>query len=224
MIQIKKTPVLLCITYFGSVQYYSKIHVHNNVYVEQYENFTKQTYRNRCEVLGANGIIPLIVPVVKGRGPKILIKDILISYDTAWQRDHWRTIVSAYNSSPFFNYYMDELKPFFHKKWKYLFDFNLSGIDCLCTLTGIENKIQLTDNFEGVPENTVNIRSEFTPKKGHTFSDNSFLPQEYTQVFSEKFGFVPNLSILDLLFNEGPYSIKIIEASLEKGGIIKSKG
>lgn len=220
MIQKEKTPVLFCITYFGSVQYYSLMHLHNNVYIEQYENFIKQTYRNRCEVLGANGKIPLVVPVVKGRGPKILIKDILISYDTAWQRDHWRTIVSAYNSSPFFSYYMDEFKPFFHKKWKYLFDFNISIIDCLCSLTGIETKIKLTEKFEGIPEGAHNLRGGFTPKKRKTSYNNYFLPQEYTQVFSEKFGFVSNLSILDLLFNEGPYSIKIIEGSLEKGGFI----
>ena len=103
-----ETDILLSSAYFAPIQYYATLLKAEKVYIEQFENFIKQTYRNRCVVLGGNGPIQLIVPVVKGRGTKILIKDLKISYDTDWQRNHWRTIFSAYSSSPFFEYYKEE--------------------------------------------------------------------------------------------------------------------
>jgi hypothetical protein len=115
--------ILLATACFPPVQYFSKLVRFEKIYLEQFENFTKQTYRNRYEILGANGVISLIVPVVKGRGRKIKIRDLRISYDTGWQRNHWRTIFSAYNSSPFFEFYMDDIQPLFEKPYKFLFDF-----------------------------------------------------------------------------------------------------
>ncbi len=213
MINKRETPALLSTAYFGPTGYYSKLLLYNEVFIEQYENFTKQTYRNRCEIMGANGLIPLVVPVVKGRGPKILIRDILISYDTQWQRNHWRTIFSAYNSSPYFTYYKDDLRDYFNNRWKYLLDFNMAINERICELAGIDADIKLTSGFENVPEGTVNLRDFFTPKKHKGITDISFSAKEYTQVFSDKFGFVSNLSILDLLFNEGPNSFNRLSSS-----------
>ena len=101
--------ILLSTTYFGPIHYYSRIVKHLQVYIEQFEHFNKQTFRNRCVILGANGPVSLVVPVVKGRGTKILIKDLKISYDVDWQRNQWQTIISAYNSSPYLEYYQDEI-------------------------------------------------------------------------------------------------------------------
>jgi len=207
-------PALFSTAYFAPIQFYSKIILHRNIYIERFENYSKQTYRNRCEILGANGLITLIVPVIKGKEPKILIKDIRISYDTDWQRNHWRTIFSAYNSSPFFKYYIDDIHPFFTKKREYLFDMNLEINEKICELLGIDNKFILTDDFENVPAETINLREAFSPKKHKAKPDPRFKPKKYTQVFSEKFGFVPNLSILDLLFNEGPDSYRILRSSI----------
>ena len=137
-----------------------------------------------------------------------------ISYDENWQRTHWQTIVSAYNSSPYFEYYQDELYPFFESKTKYLLDYNLQIHEQLCDFFEIENKIRLTEDFEKVPENTFNLRDGISPKLKHN-PDIAFQPQTYTQVFSDKYGFLPNLSILDLLFNEGPNAYTILLQSLQ---------
>ncbi len=208
--------VLLSTAYFAPIQYYSKYLNYAEVYIERFENFNKQTYRNRCVIMGGNGPIPLVVPVVKGRGRKVLIKDLEISYDTDWQRNHWRTIFSAYSSSPFFEYYKDDIQPFFDSKHKFLLDFNLKIHETICELIEIENNTLLTIDFEKVPDNTVNMREVISPKISSKI-DLEFQPQEYTQVFSEKHGFVANLSILDLLFNEGPNCYTVLEGSFVVG-------
>lgn len=205
--------ILLSTATFAPIQFYTKILKADSVYIEQFENFIKQTYRNRYTILGGNGPIDLIVPVVKGRGPKTLIKDLQISYDTDWQRNHWRTIFSAYGSSPYFEYYADDLIHFFEKKFKFLSEYNLAIHETLCELFEIENKIILTEDFEKVPDGTLNYRERISPKE-KTAPDPYFRPIAYTQVFSDKLGFAPNLSILDLLFNEGPNSYSILEGSI----------
>ena len=207
-------PVLLSTAYFAPVHFYARFLLHPNVYIEQYENFTKQTYRNRCVISGGNGLISLVIPVVKGRGPKVLIKDIQISYDTEWQRNQWQTIVSAYNSSPYFEYYQDELYPFFQNKAKYLLDHNLQVHDTICEFLEIDKKLILTEDFEKITKGTLNLREVISPKSKEN-NDPDFQPEFYTQVFTEKFGFLPNLSILDLLFNEGPNSYTILAQSLK---------
>ncbi|WP_297087805.1 WbqC family protein [uncultured Draconibacterium sp.] len=205
--------LLLSTAYFAPVHFYSRYLNHNKVFIEQHENFCKQTYRNRCQILAANGPIALVIPVVKGRGPKIVIKDLQISYDEQWQRNHWQTIVSAYNSSPYFEFYQDELLPFFEKKTKYLFDHNLKIHETICDFFELENKLICTQDFEQIPAATLNLRDAISPKLKNS-TDKAFVPQEYTQVFTEKYGFIPNLSILDLLFNEGPNAYTILHKSI----------
>ena len=204
--------ILLSTAYFAPIQYYSKFISYDTVYIEQFENFMKQTFRNRAVILGGNGPITLVVPVLKGRGPKILLKDMKIAYELDWQRNHWRSIFSAYNSSPYFEFYEDEIRPFFEMKFNYLLDFNNEinkvVLDCL----EIEKTIHLTKDFEKVPDNTDNFREIISPKNKNN-PDKQFVNKSYTQVFSERFGFIPNLSILDLLFNEGPNSYTILEIS-----------
>ncbi len=207
--------ILLSTAYFAPVHFYSRFIAHPEIFIEQFEHFNKQTYRNRAVILGGNGPISLIVPVVKGRGPKTLIKDLKISYEMDWQRNQWQTIVSAYNSSPYFEYYKDDIQPVFEKKTKYLFNLNQYINDVICDLLEIENKTKLTPDFEKTPTNTLNFREVISPKNRNN-ADISFHPKEYTQVFFDKFKFIPNLSILDLLFNEGPNSYTILEESLRR--------
>lgn len=201
---IQNTGILLSTAYFAPIRYFSKLAGYHEIYIEQHEHFIKQTYRNRTIILGANGPISLIVPVEKGREQKIKIKDLRISYDEDWQRNHWRTIFSAYNSSPFFEYYADELESFFRKKAVFLFDYNQLITETILGILEIPTGLILTEAFEQIPESCQNFRERINPKAHRNADDPQFVPQPYTQVFSEKFGFIADLSILDLLFNEGP--------------------
>ena len=202
--------ILLSTAYFAPIRYFSKLAVYPEIYIEHHENFIKQTYRNRTVILGANGPIPLIVPVEKGRGQKIRIKDLQIAYDEEWQRNHWRTIFSAYNSSPFFEYYADDIETFFRKKHKFLFDLNQQITEIILEIMEIQVRINLTGDFEQIPKNCLNFREQISPKTHLINPDPHFVAQTYTQVFSEKYGFVPDLSILDLLFNEGPSTHSVL--------------
>jgi hypothetical protein len=207
---IRNSAILLSTAYFGPVRYFSKLAVYPQIFIEQHENFIKQTYRNRTVILGPNGTIPLIVPVEKGREQKIKIKDLRIAYDEEWQRTHWRTIFSSYNSSPFFEYYADDLELFFRKKFNFLFDLNQQITETLLEILEIPANQHLTDDFEHVPQNCLNFRESINPKVHRALDDPSFEPKLYTQVFSEKFEFIPDLSILDLLFNEGPSAHSVL--------------
>ncbi len=184
--------------YFPPVIYFSELINSERTVIEQYENYVKQSYRNRCEILSPGGKQTLSIPVIKKSGQKQLIKDVKIDYKNNWQAQHLKSLQAAYLSSPFFEFYIDSLLPFFKKKFTFLFDLNLEILQTILNEMQIERKINLSEKF--VPEYPDNdFRYIIHPKK-----DLSTNLKEYTQVFSEKYGFVPNLSILDLLFNEGP--------------------
>jgi hypothetical protein len=205
--------VYLSTAYLAPIQYYSKFILADEVFIESFENFTKQTYRTRCDILGANGRLILSIPVEKAHGDKMPVKEVRIDYRTDWQRIHWQSLVSAYNSSPFFMYYADDLFPFYQKKEPFLFDFNLKLIQKICELVGIDaNKISLTEKFE--KEIEYDYRQSISPKFSQQREDTLFYAKPYYQIFAEKFGFTPNLSIVDLLFNEGTEAISVLKQSV----------
>jgi hypothetical protein len=197
-------PGLLSSVSCGPVFYFSRIVVHEKVYLEQHEHFIKQTYRNRYTILSANGPLDLIIPVEHGRSPGLKIRDTRIAYHSEWQRNHWRAICSAYNNSPFFQYYQDEISSFYIKKQEFLFDFNLDYLQIMLSILGIRKEIVLTEHFEDIPGSFVNYREIISPKTECSQWLSGYIHIPYTQVFSGKFPFIPGLSILDLLFNEGP--------------------
>jgi hypothetical protein len=200
----KNHNIILSTAYLPNLQYFSKL-LHEEIVIEQHENYLKQTFRNRCEILTANGIMPLTVPV-EHSGTKIKIRDVKIDYSNNWQRLHWRTIDTAYRSSPFFVYYADDFLPFYEKKEKFLFDLNCKMLDKLLELTGLKTIITLSNNY--LHNCDMDYRNLISPK--NKLEDPAFFPVQYYQVFSQKFGFQPNLSILDLLCNEGNNSYSII--------------
>jgi len=182
--------------YFGPIDYYAEMLKSENLSIEVFENFQKQTYRNRMNILGANGKLMLNIPILHN-GTR-LFKDLQPSYEYDWQKEHFKSIKSAYRSSPYFEYYEDDIAPFYEQKEKYLLDFNLKTIDFINQKLKLDLVIDKTESFEKI--NIENdFRNQFSAKKEPQYK----LP-EYAQVFDEKFGFIEGLSILDLLFSEGP--------------------
>lgn len=206
--------ILLSTAYLPPVQYVSKFINHPLIWLEKCEHFTKQTYRNRAIILSANGPESLVIPIEKGRSPNQKISDLKISYDTNWQHIHWNAIVSAYNSSPFFEILEDDFKPFYRKKYKFLFDYNLQLLQVVFGVLEIKPEIKFTEEFELVSKNCINFREGIHPKPQKAMPDASFQAFHYTQVFDEKYEFTPNLSILDLLFNCGSESYEILIKSI----------
>jgi hypothetical protein len=192
---------LLSTTYFGPVQWYQKLHRAEYVQMEQWENFQKQTYRNRCLIATTQGIQALTVPTE--RGGSLLIKDTRISDHGNWRHLHWNALQSAYGESPFFEYYQDDIRPFFEQRWDFLLDFNEAIRVKMCELIDIQPKVTLTSEYS--PSSKIDYREAIRPK--HPLPDPDFEPKPYYQVYQQKHGFLPNLSILDLLFNMGPESI-----------------
>ena len=199
---------LLSTTYFGPIQWYQKLNRYDTCLIEQHDHFLKQTYRNRCIIATTQGLQALTVPVESPQGLRIdktEMKDVRISDHGAWRHLHWQALQSAYGESPFFEFYADDLHPFFEKRWNFLLDFNMAITETMCELLDIQPKIELTTAFIAKPEEvndtTEDFRSIIRPK--HPLPDSTFAPAPYYQVYKEKYGFQPNLSILDLLFNEG---------------------
>jgi len=214
----QNTKVLLSTAYLAPIQYFTKLVSYQEIFIEYCESYLIQSYRNRTVIFTSNGPLQLSIPVADGPSAKGPIRDLKISYDQPWQLMHWRGISSAYNSSPFFEYYADDLAPFFHeKKWKYLFDFNLNIQNAILKTINLNITIKETLNYypKGeVPETIDDFRYTIHPKRQKQEPDSHFFPTPYTQVFDDKWGFLPNLSILDLLFNEGPQSISHLHSCI----------
>ncbi len=202
---------LLSTTYFGPVQWYQKLYRYDQVLIEQHETFQKQTFRNRCLIATTQGIQVLTVPV--STGDSHAIKDVRVSDHGNWRHLHWQALQSAYGDSPFFEYYADDLWPFFEKRWDFLLDFNEAIRQKMCELLDIHPQVGYTSDYQHIDSqhSTLNdFRTAIDPK--HPVADADFIPRRYYQVFEQKHGFLPNLSILDLLFNMGPESIYYLQS------------
>ena len=210
------TTALLQTTYFGPIQWYQKLYRYDHCMIEQHDSFQKQTYRNRCVIATANGVQALTVPVEHTNLSPLtshlspLVKDLRISDHNQWRRVHWNALQSAYSESPFFEYYADDLHPFFEQKYDFLVDFNEAIRQKVCELIDIHPNVEYTTKYQPSalnpqPSTLTDFRDVINAK--HPQPDEGFTPKEYWQVFQHKHGFLPNLSILDLLFNMGPESV-----------------
>jgi hypothetical protein len=207
---------LLSTAYFGNIQYYTKLLLFNNIKIEQYEHFPKQTWRNRCVILDANGPLTLSVPVKKSAEIKQLTRDVEIDYSRDWIRVHLKAFESAYRSSPFYDLLIDEIAPVLQAKPRFLLDLNNSILEITCEIIGIEQNTQLSNDFALTIENAHDFRDSIHPKPRMFRPDPDFEANPYHQVFTEKFGFMPNLSIIDLIFNEGNEAYLTLNNSILK--------
>jgi len=205
----QQNKTLFSISYFPPVYYFSELFNTEEVIIEQHEHYSKQSYRNRCEILSPGGKQTLSIPIVKKSGEKQLITDVKIDYKNNWQTLHFKSLQTAYLSSPFYEFYIDAFRPFFEKKYPFLFDLNIKIIETLLYELQIEKELNFTENFQkDYPYK--DLRTEIHPKKDYTKINPDYKAKPYTQVFSNTFAFVPNLSILDLLFNEGPGALSFL--------------
>lgn len=206
--------ILLSSAYLAPIQYYSKLMLCGKdvAHIEGYDNYTKQTYRNRCMIADANGPLALTIPTEKTGEGKCLMRDIRISDHGNWRHQHWNALEAAYRHTPFFQYYEDDFRPFYEKKIDFLYDFNMQLTELVCGLIGLDVTLKPTDEYAHKTDGMADFRNTITPKLSWE-EDADFHPTPYYQVFREKHGFIPNLSIADLLFNMGPESILILNAN-----------
>lgn len=196
--------ILLPVFYLPPVSWFSEfLNPENEVTFEQFENFPKQTYRNRANIYGANGKLSLIIPI--NHNGSRTFKDIEISYREDWQKLHWKSIKTAYQSSPYFEFYEDKLKKLFDGKEKSLLEFNLKSIKIIQEILKTEKAYSLNEEYIKNPEQ-VNFREKFSAK-----NPSEYNMDEYYQTFSDKMGFLKDLSILDLICNKGPESLTYIK-------------
>lgn len=187
--------------YLPPVSYFSALKTQNlNFLLEKHEHFPKQTFRNRAAIASPNGTLDLIIPVIKGSKVHTPVKDVRISYDLKWQRLHWLSLQTCYRSSAYFEYYEDEMAPFYHKKYDFLLDYNLDILNWIFK----QLKQASTFTFTSAYEKDVPIEMDFRTQLNNQKNLSGIAVKKYFQVFSDRNDFIPNLSIIDLLFNQGP--------------------
>lgn len=196
--------IILETQYFPPLQYIDKWLRFDTIWLEAYEHYVKGSYRNRCHIATSHGLIRLSIPLLKGKNEQMPIREVRISYDQPWQKQHWSSIESAYHRAPLFEHYSDYLMPYFNKKVVFLFDWNLELLQLVIRLLKLPPKLQLTSEYqESGTADLIDFRGGIHPKPQYQQADPWFESKPYPQVFQDRLGFLPNLSILDLLFCKG---------------------
>jgi hypothetical protein len=206
------TQVILSTAYFPNIHYFTKVISAEKVYVEAHEHYQRQSYRTRCHIFGANGLQVLSVPIEKHKGDA-KITEIRIAYHTPWQKNHWRSIRSAYENSPFFEHYIDFIEPVFKQQYTFLWDLNKEIFGVCCKILGCIPNISETISYE--KKYLHDFRNGIHPKPQFAGIDGNFQSAHYHQVFADKHGFQANLSVLDAIFCEGQGAISVIKKSIK---------
>jgi hypothetical protein len=212
-------PILLELHYLGSLPYFSKFLLHPTVLLEQHENYRKGSFRNRCVIATANGPLALSIPLLKGKHQQASIRSVRIDNRPDWKLQHWRSIKTAYGNSPFFKYYSEPLKDLYEQPHTHLFDFCFVVQELVLQLLQLQPSLQLSDAYAPTPApNVLDFRHQLLPKNYADYQDAHYTPLSYPQVFEDRQGFMPNLSILDLLFCTGPEAPAHLLQCIRAGG------
>ena len=195
--------ILLSSAYLPDLTYLSEVLHADTIYIEQQEHFVKQTHRNRCDILTSNGKLTLSIPLLKS-GEKELIGNKRISYAENWQHQHWRSITSAYKSSPYFEFFEYEFKHFYTTKFDLLIDFNTKLLQTVLHILRIKKEILFTNEFVLNPIDSMDLR-----EYSHSSLHEKINQTPYYQVFADKLGFIPQVSCMDALFNVGLETIDL---------------
>jgi len=199
--------LLLQPTYFAPIVQYIALSQNDEVKYEIEDNYQKQTYRNRCYIYGANGKQMLNIPIVHTKiNIRKKTKDVKIDYNFPWSKLHIKTLQTAYRSSPYFEFYEDEILAVFNKKYKYLLDLNFETIQVIADCLQLERAFKKTTEYKLNYTDLIDLRYLANAK-----SKREFALEKYTQVFGDRHGYISNLSILDLLFNEGTNALQYLE-------------
>ena len=192
--------LLIELPYLGNIAYYRKLMQYDEILLEAKENFVKSTYRNRFEIANPDGILVLSIPVLGGKSKKNTYLNTKIAHEHKWLKNHWTSLCNCYRSSPYFEFFEEEFYAIFSKEYEYLFEWNKDLFDLMNKSMNLNLNYSFTESFEKQPEDKDDFRSHFKPQSKGSLPENF----RYIQVFEEKTGFLPNLSIVDLLFNYGP--------------------
>ncbi|HEY4617065.1 MAG TPA: WbqC family protein [Flavobacterium sp.] len=195
--------ILLHPTYFPSISHFAAMVQAEKITFEVEDNFQKQTNRNRTYIYSPNGIQLLNIPIKHSKGIHQKTKDIQIDFDFDWQKQHFKSLETAYRSSPFFEFFEDDIRPFFEKKHKFLMDLNFETLDIVSRCLRI--KLDYTKTTEYIQDVDPTLFADFRFLADGKKDSSSF--EKYKQVFDDKHGFLNNLSVLDLLFNEGKFTV-----------------
>lgn len=206
--------IILGSAYLAPVSYFAALYSCRKAYIERYDHYMKQTYRNRCVIASADGPLALTIPVEKSSEVKCAMKDIRVSEHGNWRHVHRNAFVAAYKQSPFFDYYADEFNAFFDRKYEFLYDFNMELTQWLCEQIDIQPELVPTGEYMDAGEGVLDLREAIHPKRSAEDMTLFYHPVSYYQVFYSRHGFQPDLSIVDLLFNMGPESILVLRDSL----------
>lgn len=198
--------VLLPMFYLPPVEYFTVLnHNRQGIIIDKHEHFPKQTYRNRANVYSPDGVLALVVPVVKGAKVHTPVSDVKVSYDFNWQRLHWMSLQACYRRSAYFEFYEDDFARFYEQNYTFLFDYNEQLLNMVLKFLKLPVSVKYTTEYHRHYDTLADYRTLIHPKK-----ESDFEQKPYFQVFEERKGFIKNLSIVDLLFNQGPQSLNYL--------------
>lgn len=199
-------PILIESQYAGNCSYWNLLLKSKEIYIDSHEHYVRRSYRNRTHILGANGLLRLSIPLESGKSQHAAMKDVRISYNERWQELHWHSMVSAYSRSPYFDYYEDHLKKFYEQKFELLIDYNFQFMLTIASILKVDLSVKFTEKYFSKDEFFgTDYRSFILPNKKSEINFSA-----YPQVFSDRFPFEADLSILDVLFNKGTTSVEYL--------------